>query len=214
MSEFESVAIIPGSDENDEVWATVKRTINGSTVRYIERFKARDFTDLENAYFVDCGETYDSTSTSTMTGLDHLEAETVNILGDGVKQPQKVVSGGEAALSESASVIQAGLPITYRLQPMKINLADLAFIPQKIITGLIISLYRSLGGQVGPDSSNLDDIQYTADTWDTGPDLHTGTMPVPFTGKYERAGDILIYDDGPLPMTVRAIGVKLRAEID
>ena len=38
---FESVATIYGEDEEDEVWVIVKRTINGSTVRFIELWVAR-----------------------------------------------------------------------------------------------------------------------------------------------------------------------------
>jgi len=41
-SDIESVARIHG-DPEDEVWAVIKRTINGSTVRYIEQFQPRDF---------------------------------------------------------------------------------------------------------------------------------------------------------------------------
>ncbi|KKK79222.1 hypothetical protein LCGC14_2835680, partial [marine sediment metagenome] len=80
----ESVAVIPGengagqtqsSENRDEVWVTVKRTINGSTVRYVEVFE-RDYEtgdDEEDSYYADSIITYDGVATSTITGLDHLE---------------------------------------------------------------------------------------------------------------------------------------------
>jgi hypothetical protein len=78
----ESVAVIPASDE-DEVWLSVQRTVDSSTVRYIERMKPHDWgSDAEDMFFIDSGLTYDSTATTTITGLDHLEGETVSILGD------------------------------------------------------------------------------------------------------------------------------------
>lgn len=90
-SDFESVAVISGSPE-DEVWVIVERTIDGSTVRYIEQFQPRDFgSDAEDAYYVDAGITYDSTSTSQITGLDHLKGETVVILADALVQTSKTV---------------------------------------------------------------------------------------------------------------------------
>jgi hypothetical protein len=52
---FESVAVIPGEDEDDEVWFVVKRYVNGGWVRYVEYLKPTYFTDKEDAYFVDCG---------------------------------------------------------------------------------------------------------------------------------------------------------------
>ena len=208
MSEFESVAIVPGSDENDEVWVAVKRTINGSTVRYIERFKSRDFDTANDAWFVDCG--------TDSTDYSHLEGETVNILADGVKQPQQTVTSGaiDNTAFSGATNVYVGLPITYQLQPMKLNIADLAFITRKNIVKTILSVHRALGGKIGPDSSNLDDIPYTATTYDTGPGLNTGIIPLAFGGGFSDSGDILIYGDDPLPMTIRAIGVKVGVERD
>lgn len=42
-SVFESVAVIPTGNEEDEVWVSVKRVIGGATKRYIEYFAPRDF---------------------------------------------------------------------------------------------------------------------------------------------------------------------------
>lgn len=50
----------------------VRRTINGSTVRYIERFANREYSAIEDAFFVDAGATYDGRApagvTMTLTG--------------------------------------------------------------------------------------------------------------------------------------------------
>jgi hypothetical protein len=56
--EFESIATIPGTEE-DEVWVTVKRTVNEVTVRHIERLDL-SFNDenTDNAFFVDSGLSY------------------------------------------------------------------------------------------------------------------------------------------------------------
>ncbi len=63
---FESVACIPGENEN-EVWFVVKRTIGGSTKRYIERmaesFKPDVHEDTTDAFYVDSGLTYDERQT-------------------------------------------------------------------------------------------------------------------------------------------------------
>ncbi len=42
-SDFESVAIIPTGDEEDEIWVSVERVINDATVRFVEYFSTRDF---------------------------------------------------------------------------------------------------------------------------------------------------------------------------
>lgn len=49
---YESVAVIHGSKE-DEVWVSVRREINGNTVRYIERFATRFFDQIDEAMMLD-----------------------------------------------------------------------------------------------------------------------------------------------------------------
>lgn len=57
--DFESVAVIPGEDE-DEVWFIVNRTVDSNSVRYIERMKPRDWgSSQSDCFFVDSGLTYE-----------------------------------------------------------------------------------------------------------------------------------------------------------
>lgn len=60
---FESVCSVPNGTES-VVWAVVKRTINGQTKRFIERFSTRLFSNAKDYFFVDCGLTYDGTNTT------------------------------------------------------------------------------------------------------------------------------------------------------
>lgn len=85
----ESVAVIHGTSE-DEVWISV--LWNSLSARHVIRFKARDFgSDVEDAFYVDSGITYDSTATTTITGLTHLLGETVAVFADGLVQSSKFV---------------------------------------------------------------------------------------------------------------------------
>lgn len=68
----ESVACVPEGDE-DALYMVVNRTINGATKRYVERMASRRVTNMEDAFFVDCGLTYegrnsDPAKTLTLTG--------------------------------------------------------------------------------------------------------------------------------------------------
>ncbi len=66
---FKSVAVVPEGDE-DAVYAIVERVIDGQTVRYIERKGSRNFATIADAYFVDCGVTFDSPVTITDISQD------------------------------------------------------------------------------------------------------------------------------------------------
>lgn len=69
----ENVCVVPEGSE-DRVYLVVRRTINGATKRYIERMASRFYDPLrpQDAYFVDCGSTYDgwnkAGTTVTITG--------------------------------------------------------------------------------------------------------------------------------------------------
>jgi len=68
---FISVASITNGDGDDELYAIVERVIDGSTVKYIERFEPRlpmtDIStyDIQDAFFVDCGLSLDVPLTIT-----------------------------------------------------------------------------------------------------------------------------------------------------
>lgn len=65
---FEDVAAVPEGNE-DSVYVVVRRTINGVSKRYIERFAPRATSQTldikRDAFFVDCGGTYDGKNTAT-----------------------------------------------------------------------------------------------------------------------------------------------------
>ncbi len=60
----ESVCCITENGK-DVVYLSIRRVINGSTVRYIERMGDRFFTDQRDYFFVDAGLTYDGRNTTT-----------------------------------------------------------------------------------------------------------------------------------------------------
>jgi hypothetical protein len=63
---FESCTAIAEGDE-DRVYVVVKRTINGSTKRYVERLASRQVDALEDCIFVDSALTYDGINATSET---------------------------------------------------------------------------------------------------------------------------------------------------
>ena len=81
----ESISVIPKSDGSvDELWMVVKRTINGSIVRYIEfmedPFNPVDVQDKENMFFVDCGLSYNNPW--RITGITQASTAVVTLASD------------------------------------------------------------------------------------------------------------------------------------
>lgn len=63
---FEDVQVVP-ENGSFTVYVIVRRTVNGATVRYIEKFAPREYATPQDAFFVDSGLTYDGRNTSTTT---------------------------------------------------------------------------------------------------------------------------------------------------
>lgn len=112
---FESVCCIP-SGEVDEVWAVVRRVVNGQTVRYVERMRP-DF-------YVHCGIIgHDPAGSQVWGGLAHLEGKTVKIRADGTEQPDAVVTAGQITLPRAAVDVQIGLQVTPRVKLLRPEVA-------------------------------------------------------------------------------------------
>lgn len=62
----ESVCAIAEGDE-DALYLCVRRTVDGASVRYVERMESRRITTMEDCFFVDCGLTYDGRNTTAAT---------------------------------------------------------------------------------------------------------------------------------------------------
>lgn len=62
---YEGVTAIPEGSE-DAFYAIVKRTVNGKTRRYAERFATRRLADIRDAVFMDSALTFDGRNTNTL----------------------------------------------------------------------------------------------------------------------------------------------------
>lgn len=215
QAEVESIAVIPDPNgQRDELWMTVKRYVNGATVRHIEymtRFYEEDI-DQEDAFHVDAGLTYDGTPVSTVSGLDHLEGETLKVMVDGRSHNDLTVSSGSITLANdiTGSVIQAGLGNTWAFKSMRLEGGSKDGTSQgktKRITGLTTRLNNCLGFQYGPNASNLDEFDFNqGDGFDETTELFTGDTPfLRWPGGYETAAHIYLTDSGVFPCAILAI---------
>ena len=213
----ESVATIPTDNSEYQTWVINKRTIDGSTKRYVEYLHNYDFdeTDDTSFNFLDSQLEYDGSPATTISGLSHLEGEEVSILADGATHPNKTVSSGSITLDRSASKVKVGLPYTSLLQTMRIDAGAQNGTSQsktKRIYEITARLYESIGIEVGPDLNNMERIPFrsSADAMDSGITVFTGDKEIEFRGNYETDGFIFVRQTQPLPLTILSLYPKLQ----
>lgn len=216
----ECVQSIPSPDASrDDLWLIVRRTIDGATHRYVEWMKPplADEANQVDAFYVDSGITYSGASTTSITGLAHLEGETVNVLVDGATHPQRTVASGSITLQRAGTTVHVGLPYTARLATMDLESGSATGTAQgkmKRAYRLAIRLFRTLGGRLGTSETKLDTLQFRDASVPMGsaPPLFTGDKYAPGPGGSDRVARVWFEHSDPLPATVVAVMPQLNTE--
>ena len=204
---FESVASVSEGSE-DRVYFIVRRTVNGATVRYVERLASRRFDAIADAFFVDCGLTYRGEPADVITGLYHLEGKEVAILADGNVETRRTVTDGAVTLVRPAAVVHLGLPYESDLQTLGVNLEGQNGTNQgrRIrVASVTLRLLDTRGGWVGPNADALTEMKFrTHEDWGEATRVFTGDKEIPIRPDWDRDASILIRQVDPLPLTVLA----------
>lgn len=303
---FESVWTVPEGDIN-AVYVTVRRTIDGTERVYVERLADRDLTDERDAFFVDCGLTFDGRLVSgtqtlsggvawdedeeltltasvarwvgasdegdqvrlvletrslvdgdlvvsrvthrveiidyvsstvvkvrsigevpvefqdvaiqswelmrdTMTGLEHLEGETVIVLADGNVQGDQddmVVTGGSLPLNLPASVVHVGLRYRSVLESLDINVQGSETVRDrpKNIKKVALLVNKTRGLLSGPSlTGTLDEFKMREfEDYGESVTLLTGVMDVNTSSSWDKNGRFVVVQNLPLPATILSL---------
>lgn len=212
-----SAVTIPGTNE-DQTWMIVSRTINGSTKQYIEYVSETFISqDVEDAVFADCSSRYSGTAASTLTGLSYLEGQTVQVFGDGGRVvATSVVTSGSITLSEPVEEAIVGLGYTSIFESNPINVQSQAGPIQGKRTRINkaeLELYRSYGGNIGSNATDIDVMpEYSSNTIMGDPlSLFSGVVEFTIKSDYQFAPTLYISHDLPVPFTLT--GITYRASI-
>jgi hypothetical protein len=284
---------------SDAFYVVVERTIDGDTVKYIERQDDRAFVDLEDAFFVDAGLSYDtpvtvsgytqanpvvitatahgfsngdtvdisdvqqvdattnqghslctdicgngftvaSVATNTfelksngvnvngtafsayqsggkvrkqvtvLSGLFHLEGESVVGSANGNVVGPLTVTGGSVTLPNAASRIHLGLGYTAELQTLRINVpastGETIQGKDKKLSRITIRTERCMGMQVGPSDDAMREVKFGLPARFGQPRvLFDGDKDTTLKPNWSKEGQMLIRQTDPMPLTVLAI---------
>ncbi len=203
----ESVAAIPGAAGDDVYFCVVR---NG--VRCIEAIRPEETDDVADSFFLDSGVTVASAAgTDTVTGLGHLEGQTVDVLADGSFVGGFTVSAGRVKLPHAAKKIHAGLGYRSKLHTLDISTQrqDGTSVTRKArVVSVAIRVERTRGLWAGVDEEHLAECaDRTGEAYGAPTRLFNGDIPLTLDSGYtrENAGSVWVETKAPLPASILAI---------
>jgi hypothetical protein len=146
---------------------------------------------------------------TSVSGLDHLEGETLDVLADGSPHPQVTVASGAITLERPAWYVHAGLPCPAKIKTMRLEAGAADGTAQgktKRIHGCILRLLNTVGGSAGPAEDNLDELLFRdpAAMMDEPLEPFDGDKELAWPGGYDTDAYLMYVNDQPLPATVVA----------
>ena len=275
---------------SDRIYLTTQRFISGRWTKFIERMDLRQFTNVEDAWCVDCGLSLGSTTppssltifqtdgvwtatafsvfvfiasvgkilrasngifrvssilsadtvelemyemptnlvpesgdsmtfpieegdwtldtpTATLSGLWHLEGETVSILGDGNVFPAQEVVNGSITLSHPVSRAIVGLPYTCRAKTLPVIVPDAGIeSKRKRVVGLAVRLDKSRGLKYGRTLDHLYDMrERTNEAMGRPTRLVNGIHYQFISTNWDEDGQTYFVQENPLPITLLSL---------
>lgn len=196
----EDIAVIPHwTKPVSTAFVLVKRTINGATKRYIEYFDTTLETDSALT------RTPNGTPVASVSGLGHLEGQTVWVKGDGIAQAQRVVSGSAVAVSPSADAVEVGLAYTSTL-----TVPPLQGKGENSITGLVRRVIKTY---VDFETAVEVTIRGIATTLSIAPAVFADVIEVETLG-YDKKGLITIIRNKPYKTIIKDIVAEVAVNED
>lgn len=211
QGEFESCAVVP-EEEEDILYCVVKRTVNGQTLRFVERMNEFQKKKKEDQIYVDCSGTYSGQPKKEISGLTWLEGQSVSIYADGYVVQNQIVKDGKITLNRSASKVHVGLPYNSDIQtlPLVAQLQDMSFGSnhRKNITGVAFRLVDSNQVMVGQSFDSLYQPPTRGrESPGQAPNRKTGEYDLPVQAHWTDDGYACLRQDKPVPLKITSLTI-------
>lgn len=200
---IESIASIQTSNTSEVYFVTTRHGI-----RMVEYMQNEKIVSPEDAYFVDAGITVTGTDLSEISGLDHLEGQTVKVLADGSVQLDKTVTDGKITLDYPASIVSVGLGYESLLETLDLTVsrndgAQLGRLAR--VAALTVRVQNTRGLWAGTDEDHLlEQFDRTNEDYGTPTVLATTDYKLSLDSRYDQ-GRVVCAVKEPLPASIVAL---------
>lgn len=199
-------------DGMDRVYMAVRRTLAGREDVFIERMALPLLVaeNLPDACYLDCAVTQQyAPASATVSGLWHLEGETVSAFHDGNVTTDYVVQNGTITLPRPASVVTVGLPYAGFIETMPLALSGQggsSHTKRQMMAKATIRVENTRGICAGPGGGTLFEVkQRQGEAIGSPIALATTDFEVELSARWNGGSTIVVKQNYPLPATITAI---------
>ena len=220
---IEDVVVFPATagEADDQVYYVVNRTINSSTVRYLEKMaQQEDCLGGDPSYLAD---SYISGTVAgtAVSGLTHLEGENVVVWADGAdvgttsaRAQTYTVASGAITLADTYTTVIVGMPYSAQWKSSKLGNQN-GVGGHKIIDhlGLLLADTHTKGLRYGPTFSLLDekpDYEEGAIVDSDTVDTEYNEEKIEFPGEWTADMRMCLQADAPRPCTVLGVSMDFK----
>ncbi len=217
---FVDAAVIRNNDGEDDLYLTVER---GGRY-YVERMRSRELGgNINNSWFLDSAVEYAGAESAVLSGLEHLEGETLTVFSRGSVIEGLVVTGGSITLPYPVTEAVAGLPYSCEVASMEVALSFDNRNSMSVINGIVGATFYfqdtcrvRVSATGGTDLSKWKDIGVSLQhdlsapyTLCSGKFYYTLSNEAKLADSEVGRNRIYLRCDLPLPVTLCAIGIRV-----
>lgn len=216
-----NIAVFHESDVDRQIWRLHENGIGSGRAAIVEFVDYRNvICKIKKAFDVDIlPPGYWSLTTAKVSGLNHLEGETVNVVADGAVHTDCVVNNGEITLNAQADIIHVGYKYRGLVKSMNLNFGGQTGSAQnkaRNVFKVIFEFLNSLGVKFGTNLYALSKLDFrTVNSHLNRPSqLFTGPKEKVFDDKTAKRKHVYVVQESPLPCTIQAIDVFMEVDDD
>lgn len=191
--------------------------VSGNTYKLVDKYGKSLADTFKNCYDDITGISKIVQCVSEITGLDNLEGETVQLLGDGAVLESQKVTNGKVSLRNTYGYVNIGLGYRSKIKTLPVAVKTASEETTNMWTLKIIkafvNIYKSLGFKYGVEEATLsvEPFRSTKERMDEATPLVTGVKEITIGDVTENKGQVILIQDQPLPLNVLSVGLKLSA---
>lgn len=150
---------------------------------------------------------------NSVSGLSHLEGESLSVCADGMSIGPLTVSSGSITLGTEDpgyAVVHVGLPYTCNVKTLRMDISGrndgTIQGSKKTVKKCTFRFWKSSGGQAGPTADLLTTIKWRQDEdWDDANAMTSNDKDITVKSNWNKEGRVYFRQTEPLPTTILAI---------